>query len=81
VSDLAAYALDLTPVQIMAEPSDALPPDFPDQWRDVFPWSEPILFRAGRYVVHRVTSPVVRLLPDKQRSNADQAAEGKRQVP
>jgi hypothetical protein len=81
VSDLAAVALNLTPAQTIAEPSDALPADFPNQWRDVFPWTEPILFRAGRYVVHRVTSPVVRLFPDKPRTSADQAAEGKRLTP
>jgi hypothetical protein len=81
VSDLAAFAMNLTPAQIMAEPSDALPADFPDQWRDVFPWSEPVLFRAGRYVVHRVTGPVVRLLPDKSRSNGEQIHEDRRAIP
>lgn len=38
----------------------ALPNGFPDQWRGVFPWCEPVVFRAGRYVVHRVTQPATR---------------------
>jgi hypothetical protein len=45
----------------------ALPPAFSRAcaaWRDVFPWSEPVVFRAGRYVVHRVEGPVRRLLPE-----------------
>jgi hypothetical protein len=28
-----------------------------------FPWSEPSVFRAGRYVVHRVASPPEQLKP------------------
>jgi hypothetical protein len=26
--------------------------------RDVYPWSQPVVFRAGRYAVHRVDRPV-----------------------
>jgi hypothetical protein len=35
----------------------ALPPAFPRELAGRFPWSEPIVFRAGRYYVHRVTHP------------------------
>jgi hypothetical protein len=42
---------------------DKLPPAFPPQLRKVFPWSEPIVFRSGRYLVHRVTGPVKVLVP------------------
>jgi hypothetical protein len=42
----------------------SLPPAFPVALRDVFPWSEPIVFRSGRYCVHRVTGPVKTLVPD-----------------
>jgi hypothetical protein len=42
----------------------SLPDGFPDQWRGVFPWCEPVVFRAGRYVVHRVTKPATRFWPE-----------------
>jgi hypothetical protein len=38
-----------------------LPPKFPKVWEEFYPWSEPIVFRAGRYAVHRVTSRPHRL--------------------
>jgi hypothetical protein len=66
VSDLQAVRLGLTPAQVIAErPGEpcSLPPDFPAEWLDVFPWSEPVVFRAGRYLVHRMTGPVKKLMP------------------
>jgi hypothetical protein len=41
----------------------ALPPGFPPEWKQCFPWSEPIVFRSGRYLVHEVTGPPGPLLP------------------
>ncbi len=38
--------------------ADRLPGWFPRSQRGVFPWNQPIVFRAGRYVVHRVENPV-----------------------
>jgi hypothetical protein len=38
-----------------------LPPRFPERLKQVFPWNEVIVFRAGRYVVYRVTKPIDRL--------------------
>jgi hypothetical protein len=35
----------------------ALPPAFPAELKNQFPWSEPVVFRSGRYFVHRVTHP------------------------
>ena len=35
----------------------SVPSAFPDRWRGTFPWYEPVVFRAGRYQVHRVTQP------------------------
>jgi hypothetical protein len=29
-----------------------------------FPWSEPIVYRSGPYLVHRVTGPVRKIIPD-----------------
>jgi hypothetical protein len=35
-----------------------LPARFPKELTEYFPWSEPLVFRSGRYVVARVTGPV-----------------------
>lgn len=40
------------------ERSLTLPRDFSDEMRAVYPWSEPMIFRCGRYVVHRVEEPL-----------------------
>jgi hypothetical protein len=42
----------------------ALPPQFPPEWANVYPWSEPVVFRQGPYLVHRVTGPPLRLVPE-----------------
>jgi hypothetical protein len=49
------------PLEMTAEAPQALPRDFPEEWMGVFPWSEPIVFHSGRYLVHRVTGPVEKL--------------------
>jgi hypothetical protein len=36
----------------------------PPEWSSVYPWSEPVVFRSGRYLVHRVVNPVARLAPE-----------------
>jgi hypothetical protein len=51
------------PLQNMPDDQYDLPPNFPPQLRGYFPWNEPVVFRAGRYVVHRVTQPVAPLMP------------------
>jgi hypothetical protein len=38
--------------------------DLPPKYRGVFPWSEPIVFRSGRYLVHAVEGPIDRCSPD-----------------
>jgi len=50
VSDLQRATLDEPPFD-PAHPLD-LPANFPDKWRNRYPWSLPIVFRAGRYCVH-----------------------------
>jgi hypothetical protein len=63
VSDLQGAGL--TRVEALAErPGQplALPPAFPPPLARCFPWNEPVVFRAGRYLVHRVTGPVQKLL-------------------
>ncbi len=62
VTDL--HELGYTREQLAAEPtsqSPGLPPDFPEQLKDSFPWCEPVVFRAGNFVVHRVTGPIKEL--------------------
>jgi hypothetical protein len=36
----------------------SLPSWLPRRWAEAYPWCEPVVFRAGRYRVHRVTGPV-----------------------
>ena len=38
-------------------PTDHLPPDFPSWAPNVYPWNQPVVFQAGRYVVHEVKEP------------------------
>jgi hypothetical protein len=51
VSDLQRATLDDPPPPDPAHPLE-LPANFPQGWRDKYPWSLPIVFRAGRYCVH-----------------------------
>jgi hypothetical protein len=39
------------------------PPPVPRRLRDAFPWSQPITFRAGPFVVHRVERPLGKAAP------------------
>jgi hypothetical protein len=41
------------------DPNDplAFPPNFPSRFAGTYPWREPIVFRSGRYLVHRATGP------------------------
>jgi hypothetical protein len=62
VSDLIDGA-GLTYAQALEEVpgrSLALPPDFPADRLGRYPWCEPLVFRAGRYVVHRARGPATR---------------------
>ena len=55
ITDLADAGLskDQTEAISAAGPLN-LPPDFPADLRDFYPWSEPIIFRSRRYLVHGV---------------------------
>jgi hypothetical protein len=67
VSDLEA--INLTPAQATAQQPGqplALPPSFPESRKNLFPWSEPVVFRAGRYLVHEVCGPVQSLVPENK---------------
>ncbi len=49
-----------------ADPNDplALPPAFPEEFVFTYPWTEPVVFRSGRYLVHRVTGPATHFWRD-----------------
>jgi hypothetical protein len=56
---------DIAPIEFLnplgprppAGPVDSLPPEFPEWSSDVYPWNQPVVFRAGRYFVHEVKTP------------------------
>jgi hypothetical protein len=56
VSDLEAVHVD-GPLTEASDGSLCLPAQFPREHAVLFPWTEPILFRAGTYLVHQVTGP------------------------
>jgi len=56
VSDLVWTGLTAEEAEEI-NPADplALPRKFPDKYALTYPWNEPVVFRSGRYVVHRAT--------------------------
>jgi hypothetical protein len=66
-SSPARYVVsDLVPVEYTSQmflpaprpgPADSLPPGFPSWGADVYPWNQPVVFRAGRYIVHEIKEP------------------------
>lgn len=58
VSDLVAVA-HIEPITLAFPPgpTTALPDDLPASLRDVYPWNQPVVYRSGRYVVHRIEHP------------------------
>jgi len=56
VSDLQRATLDEPALPDPAHPLE-LPANFPDRWRNRYPWSLPIVFRVGRYCVHDARNP------------------------
>ncbi len=73
VSDVRELMPDL-PEKVLqttwTEDQLTLPPKFPEAYKDVFPWCEPIVFRAGFFCVHEVTRPVQWLVPPDWDMNA-----------
>src|SRR5262249_30202633 len=65
VSDLFWAGL-MAPQYKGGEPATTpgLPPEFPKGRAHLYPWCEPVVFRAGRYVVHRATGPVGKFWED-----------------
>jgi hypothetical protein len=61
VSDLAAAGWTREQAVEWAWSGRPLTAALPLEWGDRFPWTEPVLFCSGRYVVHRVTGQPVNL--------------------
>lgn len=58
VSDLRRMTYDLGKAYSPGEfGPNSLPAWFPKSQRSAFPWNQPIVFRSGRYVVHRIERP------------------------
>jgi hypothetical protein len=58
VSDLVPVSyLDWQPPPAPSGPTSELPAGFPIWGKEVYPWNQPVVFRAGRYVVHEVRDP------------------------
>jgi hypothetical protein len=58
VSDLVAVShVQSMTIACPAHATTTLPDTFPDELRGVYPWNQPVVYRAGRYVVHRVDQP------------------------
>ena len=54
VTDLTGVGLDQARATAIGSGGPlTLPPSFPAAMKTKYPWSEPIVFRAGQYVVHR----------------------------
>jgi hypothetical protein len=60
VSDLFPVLPDMFTDQFPVADGQALclPPDFPAPYRQLFPWNQPLVFRCGRYCVHKVEGPL-----------------------
>lgn len=55
VTDLIASGMSAQSIErLCPEGMLSEPPNFPREVRGVFPWSQPAIFRAGPYLVHRV---------------------------
>ncbi|WP_339732535.1 hypothetical protein [uncultured Gimesia sp.] len=41
-----------------SNPEQLTPPDYPVSMKGAYPWSHPVVFRSGRYLVHKVERPL-----------------------
>ena len=45
-----------------SDPDQITPPDYPVSLKGAYPWSNPVVFRSGRYLVHQVERPLGKFL-------------------
>ncbi|HAH47151.1 MAG TPA: hypothetical protein DCM07_20310 [Planctomycetaceae bacterium] len=61
VTDLLESGFDRETALARSENSKQItPPAYPVSLKGAYPWSQPVVFRAGRYLVHRVKHPLGR---------------------
>lgn len=58
VSDLRGLGVTVRGEDCCPEGALAMPVRLPQPLRNAFPWSQPVVFRAGRYLVHRIEGPL-----------------------
>lgn len=59
VTDLLESGFDRKTALEKSQDSKALtPPAYPVSLKDAYPWSQPVVFRAGRYLVHQAKRPL-----------------------
>lgn len=59
VTDLLESGFDRKTALAISQNSDQLtPPAYPVSLKGAYPWSQPVVFRAGRYLVHQVNRPL-----------------------
>lgn len=63
VSDLGSIGWRPYQSQEQTESQTQRPIVFTKPMTEAFPWSEPIVFRSGRYAVHRLDEPIRKLWP------------------
>ncbi len=61
VSSLTDAGMTEEELQSPNNPETQLPEAFPEDGFEIFPFSQPVVFRSGPYVVHRVTQPIGKL--------------------
>ena len=55
-----------------SNPEQLTPPEYPVSLKGAYPWSQPVVFRSGRYLVHKVERPLGKfmrsgMLPTEER--------------
>jgi hypothetical protein len=65
-TESAAQPLPSAAEESVTVAGGSLPLPFPARLRDVFPWSEPVIFRTRRYLIHEIRGPVGRLVPPRK---------------
>ncbi|MBN72348.1 MAG: hypothetical protein CME32_24085 [Gimesia sp.] len=59
VTDLIESGFNRETALATAEgPGKNVPPQYPVSLKGAYPWSQPVVFRSGRYLVHRVERPL-----------------------
>jgi hypothetical protein len=66
VTDLVSSGMSLQDASAIDPRTPLIPPSYPKA-KNVYPWSHPIVFRAGTYLVHEVQQPIGKLKMPRRR--------------